>query len=158
MPTNTQQLAGLVAQPVPPDRECVRNLTEILLGVQDFMQVLVNVFQSGGSTDSVAQQALEVANAALATAQQALAATPNRRTSGVPLAVPAGDSVMPISWSPAMPDADYEVRGTYYGTNVAVAAFYNFRVIDGSRTVNGCQIRFDNTPAATKFAWTVEAL
>jgi len=158
MPTNTQQLAGLVAQPVPPDRECVRNGTEILQLVQDFMQVLVNVFQSGGSTDSVAQQALELAGVALATAQQALAATPNRRSSGEPIAVPVGDSALAITWSPALPDTNYSVDVTFYGPNIAVAVFYAFRVVDGTRTVNSCQLRLDNVPANTKIAWEVTAL
>ena len=159
MAVNTAVTAALQAQSVPPDRECVRNGTEVLALVQDFVTVVSSTTDvSGGTDNSIAQQALQVANIALATAQAAVAATPNKRTSGEPLAVTAGDSTLNISWSPAMPDANYEVRGTYYGTNVAVAAFYNFRVIDGSRTVNGCQLRFDNTPASTKFAWTVEAL
>lgn len=157
MPTNSQSLAGIVAQPVPPDRECVRNGTEILALVQDFMQVLVNVFQSGGSTDSVAQQALELAGVALATAQQALAAAPNVR-SDVPIALVAGDSVLAITWSPAMPNTNYAVIITYYGQNVAVVPFYGSRVVDGSRTVNSCQIRFDNTPVSTKFSWMIYAL
>lgn len=158
MPTNSQSLAGIVAQPVPPDRECVRNLTEILAGMQDFAQVQVNVFQSGGSTDSVAQQALELAGVALATAQQALAATPNKRSSGEPIAVVVGDSALAITWSPALPDTNYEVNVTFYGPNVAVAVFYAFRVVDGSRTVNSCQLRLDNVPINTKIAWTVTAL
>lgn len=57
-----------------------------------------------------------------------------------------------------MPDTNYEVRATYFGTNVAVATFYAFRVVDGSRTVNGCQLRLDNTPSNTKLSWVVEAL
>lgn len=159
MPTNTSITAALQGQSVPPDRECVRNGSEIVQLVQDFVTVVSSTTDvSGGTDNSIAQQALQVANIALATAQAAVAATPNKRTSGQPLAITAGDSTLNISWSPAMPDADYEIRGTYYGTNVAVAAFYNFRVIDGSRTVNGCQLRFDNTPAATKFAWIAEAL
>jgi hypothetical protein len=158
MPTNTQVIAGLVAQNVPPDRECVRNGTEVLALVQDYMSVNVNQAEINNGTDSVAQQALETANAALATAQQALAATPNRRSSGEPIAMPTGDSVLPISWAPAMPDTNYEVRLTYYGANIAVAAYYAFRVVDGSRTVNSCQIRLDNTPANTKIAWVIDAL
>lgn len=158
MPTNTTNLAGLVAQPVPPDRECVRNGTEILALVQDFMQVLVNVFQSGGSTDSVAQQALELAGVALATAQQALAATPNKRSSGEPIAVVAGDSALAISWSPALPDTNYSVQVTFFGANVAVPVVYAYRVVDGSRTVNSCQLRLDNVPANSKITWVVTAL
>lgn len=110
------------------------------------------------STNSIAQQALETANIALTTAQQAMAAIPQERSSGEPIAITAGDSTMNISWSPAMPDTNYQITGTYFGTNVAVAAYYNFRVVDGSRTVNGATLRFDNTPASTKFAWQVRQL
>ena len=159
MAVNTAVTSAIQAQAVPPDRECVTNLTEILAGVQDFASVVTVQGQTPGGTDnSIAQQALQQSAIALSTAQQALAATPNKRTSGQPLAISTGDSTLAISWSPAMPDADYEVRGTYYGANVAAAAYYAFRVVDGSRTVNGCTIRFDNTPASTKFAWVVEAL
>lgn len=159
MAVNVSVTAALQGQTVPPDRECVRNGSEIVQLIQDFVTVVSSTSDvSGGTDNSIAQQALQIANIALATAQAAVAATPNKRTSGEPIAVTVGDSTLNISWSPAMPDANYEVRGTYYGANVAVAAFYNFRVIDGSRTVNGCQLRFDNTPANTKFAWIAEAL
>jgi hypothetical protein len=159
MPTNTQITAALLGNNVPPDRECIRNATDVVAVVQDFVSVVLsNVEATGGATDSIAQQALQQSAVALATAQQALAAAPNRRTSGEPLAVTAGDSTFNISWSPAMPDTNYEVRATYFGTNVAVATFYAFRVVDGSRTVNGCQLRLDNTPSNTKLSWVVEAL
>jgi hypothetical protein len=110
------------------------------------------------STNSIAQQALETANIALSTAQQATTAIPQTRSSQEPIAITAGDSTLNITWSPPMPDTNYELRGTYYGTNVAVAAFYAFRVVDGSRTVSACQLRFDNTPANTKFSWVVQEL
>lgn len=159
MPTNTQVVAALQPQPVPPDRECVRNLTEVIAGVVDYISIVSQTAEiSGGTDNSVAQQALQTAGIALATAQQALAAAPNVRSSGEPLAISAGDSKLSISWSPAFPDTNYEVRGTYYGTDVAVASYYAFRVIEGSRTVNGCSLRFDNTPASTKFAWVAQAL
>lgn len=159
MPTNTQVTAALQAQSVPPDRQCITNGTEIVQLVQDYVSVVTTAGETPGSpTDSVAQQALQQSAIALATAQQALAATPNKRSSGVPLAISSGDSTLSISWSPAMPNVNYEVRGTYYGTNVAVAAFYAFRVIIGSQTVSGCTIRFDNTPVGSQFAWVVEAL
>lgn len=159
MPTNTSITAALQAQTVPPDRQCITNATDVVSVVQDFVSIVSNTSQvSGGTSDSVAQQALEQSAIALSTAQQALAAAPQKRSSGEPLAITTGDSTLNISWSPSMPDSNYEVRGTYYGANTAVAAYYAFRVVEGSRTVNGCTIRFDNTPANTKFAWVVEAL
>lgn len=159
MPTNTQVTAALQAQNVPPDRECVQNLTEVIQGVVDFVSIVTTAGETPGSpTDSIAQQALQVANVALATANQALAATPNKRSSGVPLLISSGDSTLNISWSPAFPNTNYEVRGTYFGTNVPVAAFYAFRIVIGSQTVSGCTLRFDNTPVGSQFAWVVEAL
>lgn len=159
MPTNTQISAALLANNVPPDRECIRNATDVVAAVQDFVSVVLsNIQETGGSSDSIAQQALEQSAVALATAQQALAAVPQKRTSGTPLAVVAGDSAFTITWSPAMPDSDYEVRGTYYGTTAYPTVFWGYHVEDGSRTVNGCTIRLSNTPANFKFSWVVEAL
>lgn len=159
MPTNTQITAALLAGTVPPDRECVRDATDVVAIVQDFVSVVLsNIQETGGATDSIAQQALAQSAVALATAQQALAAVPQKRTSGVPIAITTGDSSFNITWSPAMPDADYEVRGTYYGTTAYPAAFFGFHVEDGTRTVNGCTIRLSNTPANFKFSWVVEAL
>lgn len=159
MPTNTQQVAALQAQQVPPDRECIQNLTSIIQGVVDFVSVVINTQQIPGSPtgDSVAQQALQVANAALAAAQAAVASQPARRSTQ-PVLQPAGDSVLPIVWTPAMPDTNYAVIVTYYGPNVAAGQYYGARVVDSSRTVNGCQIRLDNTPANTSVSVLIEAL
>jgi len=159
MPLNSQVVAGLVAQPIPPDRECVVNMTAIAQAMVDFISVIVNTQTIPGAPtgDSIAQQALQVANLALTTAQQALAAIPARRSTP-PVLQPAGDSVMPLVWSPAMPDTNYSVTVTYYGPNIAVGVFYAARVVDGSRTVDGCQIRLDNTPANTSVSVVVEAL
>jgi hypothetical protein len=158
--TNTQVVAALEAHPAAPDAECIPgSMTELaarLAALLSVVSVTSEIDQQ--STNSIAQQALETANIALTTAQQAIASIPQERSSGEPIAITAGDSTLNISWTPDMPDANYQVTGTYYGTNVAVAAFYNFRVIEGSRTVNGCQIRFDNTPASTKFSWQVRQL
>lgn len=160
MPTNTQLVASLTPQTVPPDLVCVPGDMNLLLPlIAQFLAVNATTAEvDQNSTNSIAQQALETANIALTTAQAALAAIPATRSSGEPLSVTAGDSTLNISWAPAMPNTSYEVRGTYYGANVAVAAYYAFRVIDGSRTVNGCTLRFDNTPASTKFAWVAQQL
>lgn len=160
MPTNLQIVAALEAHPAAPDQLCVPgNMTELAQKLSQLLTVVsVTSEIDQQSTNSIAQQALETANLAITTASQALASIPQTRSSGAPVAITAGDSTLNIAWSPAMPDTSYEVRGTYFGTNVAVAAFYAFRVIDGSRTVNGCQLRFDNTPAATTFAWVAQEL
>jgi hypothetical protein len=110
------------------------------------------------SANSIAAQALETANIAIATAQQAINSIPQTRNSGPPQLIPDGDSAMPISWSPAMPDANYAVIGTYSGTSAYPATFFAYHVEDGTRTVNGCTIRLNNTPANFKFSWFVQAL
>jgi len=158
--TNTQQVAALEAHAAAPDQECIPgSMTELAQKIAALLSVVsVTSEIDQQSTNSIAQQALETANIALTTAQQAMAAIPQERSSGEPVAITNGDSTLNIAWSPAMPDTNYQVTGTYYGPNIAVALFYNFRVIDGSRTVNGCQLRFDNTPANTKFAWQVRQL
>lgn len=158
MPTNTQVTSALVAQAVPADRECITNLSVVLAGVVDFVTVASQTTESGSTGDSIAQQALQVANAALAAAQAAQASIPQQRNSGEPGSIPTGDSAMPLTWTPAMPSTNYEVRGTYYGTNAYPIAFFAFHVEDGTRTVNGCTIRLSNTPANFKFSWVVTAL
>lgn len=134
-------------------------MTELAIKIAQLLTVVsVTSEIDQQSTNSIAQQALETANIALTTAQQAISSIPQIRTSAEPLAVTAGDSTLNITWTPPMPDTFYAVLGTYYGPNTAVATFYNFRVVDGSRTVNGCQIRFDNTPANTKWSYLVQQI
>lgn len=160
MPTNTQVVAALEAHPAAPDQECVpgqmTDLAQQIAALLTVVSVTSEIDQQ--STNSIAQQALETANIALTTAQQAIAAIPQTRTNGTPQDVASGDSVLPISWSVAMPNTNYEVRLTFYGTNAAVAVFYAFRVIDGTRTTTGCSLRLDNVPANTKMVWVVQQL
>ncbi len=158
MPTNTQEIAAIVGGIVPPDLLCVRNGQDVVDLVAQICSVVVNLAQIPGGTDSIAQLALETANIALSTAQAAQASIPQRRSSTVPVPVPLGDSVMPITWSPVMNNVNYEVRLTWYGPNVAANPVYAFRVVDGTRTVNGCTIRLDNAPAGSTVAFVVEAL
>ena len=166
MATNTQIVAALEAHPAAPDQQCVPgNMTELAQRLAALLTVVSNTTEiDQQSTNSIAQQALETANIALATAQQATAAIPQTRSSGEPIALATGDSSMAISWSPAMPDTNYEVRGTYYGGSGYPTAFVSFHVEEGTRTVNGATLRFSNTPAVTppigpfKFAWVVQQL
>ena len=166
MSTNTQVISALqFSGQVPPDQECnIGNLTAILQGAVNFLQVVTNQAQvndGSGSSNSIAQQALQVANLALSTAQAAVAAQPPRRTSGATnlIAVPTGDSIMPLTWTPDMPNTNYECRVTFYSPNTAhPSAYYGFRVVDSSRTVGGCQILLDNMPAGTLISFVVEAL
>lgn len=159
MPTNTSVTSALQAGTVPPDRNCPQNGQDVANLVQDFVTVVSTSSSSGGGTDnSIAQQALETANIAISIAQAAQAAIPQTRTNGAPFAIPMGDSPFPISWAPPMPDTNYEVRGTFFGTATFPAAYFAFFVEDGTRTVNGCVLRLNNIPANFKFAYVVQSL
>lgn len=159
MPTNTAVTSSLIWRDVPPDLVCIPGDMNLLGGrLADFLSVVTVQGQTpGGPTDSIAQQALETANISLATSQQALAATPNIRSNG-PFSVMAGDSPLQVSWSPAFANTNYAVFGTFYGGQVHPGAYFAFHVVEASRTVNGCEIRFQNVPASFKFAWVAMAL
>lgn len=160
MPSNTQIVAALEAHPAAPDQSCVPgNMTELaqrLAALLTVVSVTSEIDQQ--STNSIAQQALETANIALTTAQQAIASIPQTRNGGPPLAVVAGDSVFPITWSIPMPTTNYVVIGNFYGANAAAAQAYSFRIVDASRTVNGCTLRLDNVPANSSFAWIAQMI
>lgn len=160
MPVNTQTVAAIESLPVPPDLECVPgNMTVLLARAAQFLRVVsVTAEIDQQSTNSIAQQALELAQIALNTAQAAAASVAQKRSNGAPQDVTAGDSVFPISWTTAMPNTNYEVRATIYGPNSAAAAYYGMRVVDGTRTVNGVSLRLDNFPANSKLSWVVESL
>ncbi len=160
MPVNVQIVAALEAHPAAPDQECIPGQMTIL--AQRIAQLLSVVSVTSEidqqSTNSIAQQALETANIALTTAQQAIASIPQIRSGGPPLPVVAGDSVFPITWSIPMPSTNYLVIGNFYGANSAAAQAYAFRIVDSSRTVNGCTLRLDNVPSGSSFAWVAQQL
>lgn len=154
MPTNTEIVASLVAGTVPPDRDCIKTGQEVVNLVQDFVSVQSGTSSGDGSTpnDSVAEQALNTANTALAAVQELTAAQKDTRSSG-PITIPTGDSNFAFSWTSPMPSTDYDIFVTYYAGAagfVASNSLYNFRVLESSITVNGVNIIFDNTPANTK--------
>lgn len=142
----------------PPDAQCVSTLTEILQGAAQYLTVeITNPAEVASDGSSIANQALSVANTALATAQATAASIPARRASTEPVSIPTGDSLMPISWSPAMPDDKYFPQVAFYGPS-ATTGNYSWCVVDATRTVDGCQIRFNNIPANFKAAWVVTDL
>jgi len=161
MPANTQIVATLGWTDAPPDLACIPgDLNQLGLRLAQFLNVNSTTNElDTSSQNSIAQQALEQSAIALATAQQALAAQPNTRSSGAtPIAIQPGDSTLAISWTPAMPDTNYIVLGCYYAPDSAIAAYYNWHVVDATQTVNGCTLRFDNTPTGSRFAWIVRSL
>lgn len=159
MPANTSVTGALVAQPVPDDRQCFSNGTQVLQLVQDFMQVLISQgTQQGGDGSSVADQALNVANTALALAQSVQASIPQRRANSAPEPAAAGDSTVSITWNPPMPDENYTVMLSFFGPVTAGSTNWSWCVVNGSQTLNGCQLRLANVPANFNFTWVVQDL
>lgn len=154
MPTNTEIIESIVAGTVPQDRNCPKNGQDVVNLVQDFCSIQSGTASGDGSNpnDSVAEQALNTANTALAAVQELNAAQKETRSSGL-IAVPTGDSNFSYSWTPPMPSTDYDVFVTYYAGSagfVASNSLYNFRVLESSITVSGVNLIFDNTPANSK--------
>jgi len=142
----------------PPDAQCVQSLTEILNGAVNYLSVeITNPAEVASDGSSIANQALQVANTALATAQATAASIPARRAATEPFSIPTGDSLLSLTWSPAMPDDKYFVQVAFYGP-AATTGNYSWAVVDTSRTVDGCQIRLNNIPANFKLAWVVTDL
>lgn len=153
----------LEAQPVPEDRQCVRNLSDILQGVQDYVLVIGDGSSQPGqvfpSAVVIAERALALAEEAKADVVELATKVPDRRTSGGLVTVPTGDSTLPISWTPALQSTSYEVRITFYGNNTGAGASFAYRVVDGSQTTSGVQVRLLNLTAdTTKVSWVVEML
>ena len=163
MAQNETIALALEAQPIPEDRECVRNGSEIAKLVQDFVQVI-------GSGDSQPGQifpsAVVIAEKALAQAEQAqkdvialAARVPQRRTSGGLINISSGDSTVALAWTPSFEGTGYEVRVVFYGNGTSLGDNFAYRVIDGTQSVDGVQIRLFNANAnTTKISWVVEML
>lgn len=153
MPTNTSIQSSIVAGAVPPDRQCVRNGSEVVQLVQDFCSIQ-NIGDSGasGPDSSIAEQALNTANTALSEVQALQAAQKQVRTTS-PQAVGSGDSQFNYSFQPPMPSTDYDISVSYYaGASGFIATYYGWRVLESSLTTTGFTLLLDNTPANTKIS------
>jgi hypothetical protein len=156
MPTNTVITTSIVFPgQVPSDRECqISNLSEIIQGVVDFTSIASTSPDGNPSPpdDSVAQQALSTANAALALAQSVQASQKQTRSS-VPQAIPTGDSAVAFPFSSPMPDTNYFISITFFaGSSAHPSTYYGYRILESSITVNGFTALFDNAPSNTKVA------
>lgn len=163
MAQNETIALALEAQPIPEDRECVRNGSEIAKLIQDFVQVIGSGSSQPGqifpSAVVIAEKALAAAEEALKTAKEAQAAIPERRTSGGPVPISTGDTTFILSWSPDLESTNYEVRVVFFGDATTGGGAFSYRVIDGTRSVNSCQVKLLNvTPTTTKISWVVETL
>lgn len=149
MPTNSQVNSSIVAGTVPPD-QCWRSPQEIVDGVAAYSSIQNATPESSGSgpSDSIAQQALNTANTALATANAVQAAQKEFRAIN-PQSVPDGDSSFVVTF-PEMPSVDYNISLTFYaGADAHPAAYYAARVLSSSITTTGFTVLVDNAPANT---------
>jgi hypothetical protein len=164
MPTNTAITAALdFPTPLPPDQDCPPNsMNDIIQKVVDNVTIVASdVENPQGQTDSTAELALNAANNALQQVSALAGQIPARRSSGsnlIPLG--AGGSLIPITWSPVMPNVNYEVNVTFFCPDDAAPAPPTIvGVVTDSRTVSGCVLRFMYVPDNTwEFAYSVTAL
>jgi hypothetical protein len=169
MSTNTQNLYPLVAGQVPNDRECVSNLSEILAGVQDFVQVSGVSATTGTSLptqDSVGQQALSLAQSLQNQLSALVNSNPVIRTSPGWLAIPTGTAAVefPINWSSALPSNNYQLSYCVQGppgSTSALSGTFDIYIVNGSATPTSCTLHIDKPPAASAgwtFQWTIQCL
>lgn len=165
MAVNTTQIATLEAQPVPADRECVRSLSEITRGVQDY--VTVNGIASGNVgagltnvTNNVGAQALIIANEAKASVAVLEGERKEKRSAASRIPLPVGDAVIPLTWSPVMPSTNYEIHLTLWGSDAPIGATNQpgWRAVTGSETTGSVSINFGNSKAGMLFTWSVTEL
>jgi len=156
MPTNTEINETIVAGSVPPDRMCIKTGQDVVNVVQDFCSIQSSAASGSGENpgDSVAEQALNTANTALAAVQQLQGEQKEVRTSGI-ITIPTGDSNYGFTFTPPMPSTDYDISVTIYAGAAGFVAsnqLYNWRVLESSISVNGFNLIFDNLPANSKIA------
>lgn len=162
MPANQQITAAIVfPTPLPDDQNCPpATANDWLQLAADNLAVAAQDPESPDSqTDSTAELALNLANQALAQVATLQGQIPARRTSGsslFPLA--AGDNSYALSWSPSMPNVNYQVNITVHGPGNATVAPLVPLVVTGSRTVDGVQIRFANVPGTGSWSFSYEVV
>lgn len=160
MPDNTQITANLiVAGVVPDDQNCLSDVNALLPTIAAYMGVATtNPDSPQSQTDSTAELALNTANNAISQVQALQALIPARRTSGSTLTsiTASGDTNVALGWAPDMPNVNYQVNVTLHGP-ASAANGPDWIVVDGSRTVAGCQLRFLNTPVGT-WSFSYEAI
>lgn len=163
---NESVILSLQAQPVPADQECrIESLSQILQGAEQYLRVtgLASTIASGGGgftpvTNNVGQQAL---NRVIAVEEKVADLQSNQRERRVAANrkdLIAGTSVVPLSWSPAMPSADYEVRVTVYGPSDAPTSAFAHRIVSGTQTTTGVNLVFTGIPANSFYTAVIESL
>lgn len=161
MSSNSVTQAALVPQPVPPDAECVNTLSQIVAGVCAYTSISGLASQVGGQgvvpSNNVANQALTIANQALAAVNALALRVPTYRGSPNQIGIIAGDSVQTLTWTD-LGTTNYVLSLTLYGPSGHPGAYYNWRAVDGSQSSTGISISFDNIPSGFSFSWLVSTI
>jgi hypothetical protein len=158
MAQNSQNLYPIVAQTVPADFNCPKSGQDVVDLVQNFCNVQGLGGNSGGSfptQDTLGQQALQIANQAIAQVSSLLSQIINFRASSGYANVP-GDTTteLPISWTTPFPNAQYLILLSFQGkASGTPSAAFQWWVVLGSQTTTGCTLHFDSTPNNWQFAW-----
>jgi len=160
--TNSTLVKALTPLPVPSDRECVSNLSSILQGVSDYMEIagLQSEIGSGSGlvpTNNTAAQALALAQKVDQELSLLSQRVPHYRSSAVPVALVAGNQVVPITFTD-IGTTDYLVNVTVFGTSTSPSVAFSWSPIDASRTSNSVQIRFDHIPSGSSFIWSIQTV
>lgn len=159
--TNDTVTLGIIAGPVPSDRECVKNLSQILQGVADLC--MIGGLASGTSgapgvvpTNNIAAQALALAQANQKAISDLAAKLPIFRSSTTPIALAGtGDRTVPVTFTD-VGTTNYVVAVTLFGPATYAATFYGWAIVSSSRTSNSFLIRFDNPPVGASFTWALQ--
>ena len=159
--TNDTTVLALQATPVPSDQECVRNLSEIVQGVAQYVIITGLSSATGGApgvvpNNNIAQEALALATKVQTDLAALSARVPHYRSSPTPIALVAGDQIVPVTFTD-IGTTDYVVTVTMFGTSTFATTFYGWVIVDASRTSNSFQIRFDNVQGGgASFTWVLQ--
>lgn len=161
MATNSVTQAALVGLPIPPDLACVKDAQSIQAMIIATCAISGLASQVGGQgvvpSNNVANQALTIANQALAAVNALALRVPTYRGSPNQIGIIAGDSVQTLTWTD-LGTTNYVLSLTLYGPSGHPGAYYNWRAVDGSQSSTGISISFDNIPSGFSFSWLVSTI
>lgn len=108
-------------------------------------------------TNNVGQQALLLAQQIQTDLTALQAKTVSRRSVVVYQNIPSGDSLQDFVFTPAMPDAAYQVYVEIGGSATHPSTYYGWRLVRDSKTTTGFQLSFDNMPNNSVISVSIEA-
>jgi hypothetical protein len=161
---NQATIAALESRPVPPDLQCyLRQETADAIAKTIRVTGLASQIASPSGvtqpvTNNISQQALDLAQENQERINTLEGNQSQKRIVAVRNNVPQGDSIQAYAISPAMPNDQYEVRVTLYGSSSHPTNYYSWRVQGDTVTANGFSVVYDNIPQGTLATVIVESL